>query len=139
MATKTINVELKGPLFESGQQISLGFTEAVNRGLFDLATFEGSNKVKEQLVPGNGRITGNLRNHVGAALIRDGVALIAAGEQLGRRNLIYAEWVEGNTDRNRPRPGFPGYHMFRKVEDRLDNNPQLYEDYLAGGIVEAFD
>ena len=57
--------KVNGPIFQSPAQVSLGFQEAVNRGLLDLATIEGSNKVKEQLY-GNaedrhGRITGNLR------------------------------------------------------------------------------
>ena len=70
MATPTTTFKLKGPMFEKPTQISLGFAEAVNRGLLDLATIEGSNKVKEDLYPGHGRVTGNLRSHIGASKVR---------------------------------------------------------------------
>ena len=80
-ATKpTTTLKLKGPVFNAPSQVSLGFQEAVNRGLLELATIEGSNKVKEQLYPNHGRVTGNLRNHIGAAVINDNVAQIDAGE-----------------------------------------------------------
>jgi len=136
--TPTTTFRLKGPVFETPTQVGLGFAEAVNRGLLDLATIEGSNKVLEQLYPGHGRITGELRRHVGAA-VRDGVAIIAAGEQQGRQNLIYSSWVEGISKRNRERPGFPGYHMFKNAYDHINNNPKLYEQYIGAALIEAFD
>ena len=79
-AKPTTRFKLRGPVFETNTQISLGFQEAVNRGLLDLATIEGSNKVKEQLYPKHGRLTGNLRNHIGASIIQDNIAQIDAGE-----------------------------------------------------------
>ena len=137
--TPTTTFRLKGPVFETPTQVGLGFAEAVNRGLLDLAIIEGSNKVLEQLYPGHGRITGELRRHVGASVTRDGVAVIAAGEQQGRQNLIYSSWVEGISSRNRARPGFPGYHMFQNAYDHINNNPKLYEDYIGDALIEAFD
>ena len=129
---------LKGPIFNKPSQVSIGFQEAVNRGLLDLATIEGSNKVKEQLYPDHGRITGNLRNHLGANLIEDNVAQIDAGEYRYGANLIYSAWVEGISTRNSPE-GFEGYQMFENAYDHINNNPKLYEDYIASAIVEAFD
>ena len=143
MATPTTTFKLKGPMFETPTQVSLGFAEADNRGLLDLATIEGSNKVLDQLYGDeenrHGRITGELRRHVGAAVVRDGLAVIAAGEQQGRQNLIYSSWVEGISSRNRARPGFPGYQMFENAHRHIDNNPKLYEDYIGAALVEAFD
>ena len=139
----TTTFKVKGPMFEKPTQVSLGFAEAVNRGLLDLATIEGSNKVKEQLY-GNakdrhGRITGNLRNHIGASIVRDYVSQIDAGEARYGKNLIYSNWVEGISTRNRKRPGFPGYQMFANAHAHIDNNPKLYEDYIGDALVEAFD
>lgn len=34
-------------------------------------------------------------------------------------NVIYGPWLEGVGSRNRPRPGFPGYHTFRMVRTRM--------------------
>ena len=149
--TPTTAFKLKGPVFEKPTQISLGFTEAVNRGLLDLATIEGSNKVLEQLwgppvsqynkaprASKHGRKTGELRRHVGATVPEDGIAVIAAGEQHGRQNLIYSAWVEGISSRNQ-RSTFKGYHMFKNAYDHINNNPKLYEDYIGDALIEAFD
>jgi len=125
-------------MFETPTQISLGFAEAVNRGLLDLATIEGSNKVKEQLYPTHGRVTGNLRSHVSASKVRDYLVQVDAGEARYGANLIYSNWVEGISTRNRARPGFPGYRMFQMAYDHINNNPKLYEDYIGDALVEAF-
>jgi len=138
MATPTTSFKLTGPMFEKPTQISLGFAEAVNRGLLDLATFEGSNRVKEDLYPDHGRITGNLRNHIGASIVRDYVSQVDAGEARYGANLIYSSWVEGISTRNRARPGFPGHEMFQKAYDHINNNPKLYEEYIGDALVEAF-
>ena len=126
--------KLKGPVFKTPAQVSLGFQEAVNRGLLDLATLEGSNKVKEQLYTDHGRITGNLRNHIGANIIRDNVAQIDAGEYRYGANLIYSAWVEGIGSRNSS-SGFSGYQMFENTYEHINNNPKLYEDYIGDAIV----
>ena len=138
----TTTFKVKGPMFEKPTQISLGFTEAVNRGLLDLATIEGSNKVKEQLY-GNakdrhGRITGNLRNHIGASIVRDYVSQIDAGEARYGANLIYSNWVEGIGSRNKTSV-FKGYGMFQDAYDHIQNNPKLYEQYIGDALIEAFD
>ena len=140
MVDLTTTVKLNGPVFDAPRQFSLGLQEAVDRGLLDLAQFEGANRVKEQLYPGHGRVTGNLRNHIGAKM-RDHVAQFDAGETLaeGGRNLVYANWVEGIDKRNRARPGFPGWHMFQKAYDHLDNNPELYNQYIGEAIIEALE
>ena len=130
--------KFKGPMFQTGSQVSMGFQEAVNRGLLDLATIEGSNKVKEQLYPDHGRITGNLRNHIGANIIKDNVAQIDAGEFRYGANLIYSAWVEGISAKNKT-SSFKGYQMFENVHKDINNNPKLYEDYIGASIVEAFD
>ena len=133
----TTTFKINGPMFDDETQISLGFAEAVNRGLLDLAQFEGANKIKEDLYPGHGRITGNLRSHIGAS-VKDGVAQIDAGAALYGENLIYSSWVEGISTRNQ-RSTFKGYGMFKKVYEDINNNPELYDKYIGDAIIEAFD
>ena len=139
MAKPTTSFKLHGPMFKKPAQISMGFQAAVNRGLLDLAQFEGANRVKQQLEPGHGRITGNLRNHISASLVRDNLAQFDAGETRYGTNLVYSNWVEGIDKRNRARPGFPGWHMFAKTHEHIDNNPKLYEQYIGDAIIEALE
>ena len=139
MVTPTTSIKLKGPIFDTPTQVSLGFQAAVNRGLTDLAQFEGANRVKQQLEPDHGRITGKLRSQIGAGLIRDNLAQFDAGETLYGTNLVYSNWVEGIDERNRARPGFPGWHMFAKTHEHIDNNPKLYEKYIGDAIIEALE
>jgi len=137
-AKPTTTFKLKGPIFKTPAQVSLGFQEAVNRGLLDLATIEGSNRIKEQLYPGHGRVTGNLRNHIGAGIVKDNVAQIDAGELKYGANITYANLVEGIDAKNKT-SRFKGYQMFENVYNDINNNPKLYEDYILESIVEAFD
>ena len=134
----TTTFKLNGPMFGTASQVGLGFAEAVNRGLLDLATIEGSNRVKEELYPGHGRITANLRNHIGASSVRDYVSQVDAGEARYGENLIYSSWVEGISSRNQTSV-FKGYGMFQNAYDHINNNPKLYEDYIGDALVEAFD
>ena len=136
--TPTMTFKVKGPLFDTPAQVGLGFTEAVNRGLLDLATIEGSNKVKEQLYPGHGRVTGDLRSHVSASKVRDYLVQVDAGEARYGANLIYSNWVEGISSRNKTSV-FKGYGMFAEAYDHINNNPELYEKYIGDALVEAFD
>jgi len=138
MAVKTTTFKIKGPMFESGTQISLGFAEAVNRGLLDMAQFEGANRVKDQLYPGHGRVTGNLRTHIGASVTKDYVAQVDAGAHLLGANIIYSSWVEGISSRNK-KSTFKGYGMFKNAYDHINNNPELYDKYIGDAIIEAFD
>jgi len=138
MATPTTTFKMNGPMFETPTQVGLGFAEAVNRGLLDLATIEGANKVKEQLYPGHGRITANLRNHIGASIVRDYVSQVDAGEARYGANLVYSSWVEGISKRNKTSV-FKGYGMFQNAYDHINNNPKLYEEYIGDALIEAFD
>jgi hypothetical protein len=35
-------------------------------------------------------------------------------------DVVYGPWLEGVEGRNKPRPGFPGYHTFRIVKGQLE-------------------
>ena len=148
----TTTFKVKGPIFDKPTQISLGFTEAVNRGLLDLVIIEGSNRVKKELwgptsaeaykksTPGqrHGAKTRTLRRAIGGSVPRDYIGQIDAGENQYGANLIYSSWVEGIGSRNKTSV-FKGYGMFQNVYDHIDNNPKLYEEYIGDALVEAFD
>ena len=141
MATPTTTFKLKGPVFEKPTQISLGFTEAVNRGLLDLVIIEGSNRVKEDLwgptseeaykksEPNerHGAKTRTLKRAIGGSVPRDSIGQIDAGENQYGSNLHYAIKVEKL------------YGMFQNTYDHINNNPKLYEKYIGDALVEAFD
>ena len=135
---KTTTFKVKGPMFESGTQITQGFAEAVNRGLLDMAQIEGANKVKDELYPGHGRVTANLRNHIGASVTKDYEAQVDAGAHHLGANIIYSSWVEGISSRNK-KSVFKGYGMFKNAYDHINNNPALYDKYIGDAIIEAFD
>ena len=120
----SVKFEVEGPVL--GANVPKVIKEIVNRGLLDLATIEGSNHVKDQLYPGHGRITGNLRNHVGANLIQDNLAVIDAGETRYGADIQYAEKVEKR------------YGMFAKARERIRSTPGLYQQYIGDALVEAF-
>ena len=120
----SVKFEVEGPVL--GADVPKVMKEIVNRGLLDLAPIEGSNHVKDQLYPGHGRITGNLRNHVGANLIQDNLAVIDAGETRYGADIQYAEKVEKR------------YGMFAKTRERIRSTPGLYQQYIGDALVEAF-
>jgi len=120
----SVKFEVEGPVL--GANVPKVIKEIVNRGLLDLATIEGSNKVKDQLYPGHGRITGNLRNHVGASLVQDNVAVVDAGEARYGADIQYAIKVERL------------YGMFAKSAARIKSTPTLYQQYIGDALVEAF-
>lgn len=44
------------------------------------------------------------------------------------RGIVYGPWLEGVGSRNRPRPGFPGYHAFRRATQQTESEaPALVE------------
>ena len=145
---------MHGPLF--GKKAPKVLVEATNRGLLDLVTIEGAARIlgderkpyqlwgpplsqynKSAPSERHGRKIGELRRHIGAAVIRDSVAIVAAGEQQGRQNLIYANWVEGISPRNSS-SSFKGYGMFKNTREHMDN-PKLHEEYIGAAIAEAFN
>ena len=127
------SVYANGPLFDDpvGHLI-----KAANLALRDIAVM-GSNKVKEQLTPGHGRITANLRNHVGGNLVKTLHAQIDAGEARYGANIVYATWVEGTSSRNKT-TRFGGYHMFENVKDWLSRGPKEVDDLFEQALLEEF-
>ena len=135
MAEVGFTFKQTGPLFDKDMPQNL--VEAVNSGLLELGTIEGSNEVKDQLYEGHGFVTGELKRHIGADLVDDLVAQIDAGKNRFGANLVYASWVEGISAKNE-RSSFKGYQMFENAYNRINNNAEkLAEKYIGQRIVEA--
>jgi len=127
-------VTSKGPLFDEPTE---ALTRAANRALLDIAVM-GSVRVKRQLYKGHGRISANLRDHVGGSLVKNFHAQIDAGEtQLGA-NIVYATWVEGTSSRNK-RTSFSGYHMFQNVKDWLAKGSKEIDELFEQALLEEFE
>jgi hypothetical protein len=127
-----------GPVFDgSGLQAMQGI---INRGLLDIATLEGANKVKDQLwgppasqyrksdeSARHGAYTRDLKRRVAAVLLQDNVAVFDAGKFSHGKSIIYAEKIEGL------------YHMFENATNAINRDKaQLSHKYIGGALVEAF-
>ena len=131
----TVETELKGKIADPRLKDQL--KHAINDGLMELAQIEGANVVKNQLYPNHGIETGNLKNRIGSAVVKDYVAQIDAGAHRYGSNLIYANWVEGISSRNF-QSRFKGYKMFENMFRQLARNEQAFQRYIGGAIMKVF-
>ena len=127
-------VYANGPLFDDPEDHLI---KAANRALTDIAVM-GSVRVKEQLYEGHGRITANLRNHVGGSLVKTFHAQIDAGEAQYGANIVYASWIEGTSSRNKT-SRFSGYHMFQNVRDWLSREPKEVDELFEQALLEELE
>ena len=131
-------IEITGPVFDgSGLRVMQGI---VNRGLLDLATIEGANKVSDELwgppahlywkskeADRHGAHTRVLKRAIFAHHIRDNVAEVNAKGPRNNVDLVYAVKVEAR------------YHMFEKVTNAINANKAALQDkYIGDAVVEAF-
>jgi len=131
-------IEVTGPVFDgSGLRVMQGI---VNRGLLDLATIEGANKVSDELwgppahlywqskeADRHGAHTRVLKRAIFAHHIRDNVAEVNAKGPRNNVDLQYAGKVEAR------------YHMFEKVANAINANKAALQDkYIGDAVVEAF-
>ena len=134
MPQPNIEFRYSGPLFLDPVN---SLQKAADRALTDIAVM-GANKVKEQLYPNHGRVTANLRNHVGGNLVKSLHAQIDAGEARYGRNIVYAGWVEGISSLNQ-RSVFKGYGMFKNVEDWLRRGSPEIDELFEQALHEEFE
>jgi hypothetical protein len=133
-----VKFEVTGPVFDgSGLRVMQGI---VNRGLLDLATIEGANKVSDQLygppasqywkskpADRHGAHTRVLKRAIFAHHIRDNVAEVNAKGPRNNVDLQYAASVEAR------------YGMFEKATAAiLRNKAALQDKYIGDALVEAF-
>ncbi len=108
MATPAITVRLRGPFFSTN--IPPVIVGALNAAIGDLVV-EGESKVKLQLYPGHGLITGNYRRSI------HGETTSLHG-RIHDSRVIYGPWLEGVASRNQT-TRFKGYAMFRNARQQL--------------------
>ena len=128
-----VHFEVTGPVFDgSGLKVMQGI---INRGLFDIATLEGANKVKDQLwgppasqywkadpKTRHGAKSRDLKRRVAASQPSDNLAVFNAG------GIHYAPKIEGL------------YGMFAKATAAIERDKAaLYHKYIGGALIEAFD
>ena len=128
-----VHFEVTGPVFDgTGLRVMQGI---INRGLFDIATLEGANKVKDQLYgppasqywkadpkTRHGAHTRDLKRRVAASQPSDNLAVFDAG------GVHYAPKVEAL------------YGMFEKATAAINRDKAaLYHKYIGGALIEAFD
>ena len=128
-----VHFEITGPVFDgSGLRVMQGI---INRGLLDMATLEGANKVKDQLYgppasqywkadpkTRHGAKSRDLKRRVSASLPSDNLAVFDAG------GIHYAPKVEAL------------YGMFAKATAAIERDKAaLYHKHIGGALIEAFD
>ena len=128
-----VHFEVTGPVFDgSGLRVMQGI---INRGLFDIATLEGANKVKDQLYgppasqywksdksQRHGAKSRDLKRRVAASQPSDNLAIFNAG------GIHYAPKIEAL------------YGMFEKATAAIERDKAaLYHKYIGGALIEAFD
>ena len=128
-----VHFEVTGPVFDgTGLRVMQGI---INRGLFDIATLEGANKVKDQLYgppasqywkadpkTRHGAKSRDLKRRVAASQPSDNLAVFDAG------GIHYAPKIEAL------------YHMFEKATKAINRDKAaLYHKYIGGALIEAFD
>ena len=128
-----VHFEVTGPVFDgSGLRVMQGI---INRGLFDIATLEGANKVKDQLYgppasqywksdksQRHGAKSRDLKRRVAASQPSVNLAVFNAG------GINYAPKIEAL------------YGMFEKATAAIERDKAaLYHKYIGGALIEAFD
>ena len=134
MANNEVKVEVQGNFFDHRNK---KFAVALNDSLEEIAAI-GAGKVSDQLVKGHGFLHGHLKAAVGGGLIRNLHAQIDAGEHRYGRNIVYARWVEGVSDRNK-KSRFKGYFMFRKIFMELRKKPKWVEEIMKFNIARQLN
>jgi len=133
-------IEITGPIFDgSGLKEMQGI---VNRGLRDLAVFEGANKVSDQLygppahlywqstkAERHGAHTRTLKRAIGVRVPGDNVVVVDAfSNNRSGKPINYADKVEQQ------------YGMFAKTSREIEQNKgELLHKYIGDALVEAFD
>jgi hypothetical protein len=118
MATPSVVVRLRGPFFST--TIPPVIVGALNDAIGDLVT-EGEGKVKLQLYPGHGLITGHYRRSI------HGEIASSLHGRIHDSKVIYGPWLEGVSSRNQT-TRFKGFAMFRNARQQLDR--------IAAGVLQ---
>ena len=123
--------KIANPMFK--QRIN----KAIGEGILNMARIEGEGRIKDQLFPGHGFVTGDLHRHISANMTGPLTAQIDAGLHRHGRNLVYAGWIEGWSARN-SLSSFKGYRMFRRTYKKLVNlSERSIKKYIESKIIKV--
>mgnify|MGYP003631263962 FL=1 len=133
-------ITITGPVFDgSGLRV---MREVVNRGLRDLAVFEGANKVSDELwgppahlysqskpADRHGAHTRVLKRSIGVRIENDNTVIVDAfSNSESGKPINYASKIEQK------------YGMFKKVSNEIERNKgELLQKYVGDALIEAFD
>ncbi len=123
MPVGSVQVRLIGPVL-NGQSPPI-IKDAINNAIGDLVA-EGESKVKVQLYPGHGLVTGHYRRSI------HGETFTLRG-RIHDSNVIYGPWLEGVSSRNQT-SRFKGYAAFRNARQQLD---RIARTVLRNRVLQA--
>jgi len=93
-------------------------------------------RTKKQLYKTHGVVTGHLRRSISGEYLGKMKAQVDAGLARQGANVVYANWVEGVSSRNK-RTRFKGYKMFQNSKEQLAS--ENLDKYFAKPIKDAID
>ncbi len=119
MPVGSVQVKLRGPVL-NGQAPPI-VKDALKDAIGDLVV-EGERKVKLQLYPGHGQITGHFQRSIHGEMASSLHGIIHDSK------VIYGPWLEGVSSRNQT-TRFKGYAMFRNARQQLGR--------IASGVLRS--
>jgi hypothetical protein len=122
MPAMEVQVEIKGRI-KDVDKMKRNILKAANDGLLELGLEEAVPKVKDQLYPGHGFVTGQLHRSIDASPQGDLVVQIDAGKSRYGANLKYANRIENR------------YKMFGNMASSI--TVAMYERFVGKKIMEA--
>ena len=122
MPAMEVEIEIKGRIGDV-DKMKRDIMKAANDGLLELGLEEAVPKVKDQLYPGHGFVTGALHRSIDASPQGDLVVQVDAGKSRYGSNLRYANKIENR------------YRMFGNMASAI--TVAMYERYVGNKIMEA--
>ena len=131
MAT-SITITKTGPLLDAN--VSSTLKRGIRAGIFAVGT-QIAATVQEPLVPGHGRVTGNLRGSITARQFSDlGYEVRSRG--YAGEPLPYTYWIETGKRRGL-QTRFRGYQMFQRAAEKWDSNQSRIAKIMLTNIRQA--
>ena len=131
MAT-SITITKTGPLLDAN--VSSTLKRGIRAGIFAVGT-QIAATVQDPLVPGHGRVTGNLRGSITARQFSDLGYEVRSRADTGEP-LVYAYWVETGKRRGL-QTRFRGYQMFRRAAEKWNSNRSRIAKIMLTNIRQA--
>lgn len=115
----SVDVDFTGPLFDGRAERAI--ERACDDARDDIAAF-----AEERVLMGT---SANFRTRTPYYETRVTTERVSAEVSLVHdQGVVYGAWLEGVGSRNRPRPGFPGYHFWRAAKMAVAaRGPQIAE------------